>query len=266
MPGRAQNGELDVLRIEVKTPTGPIEYSLELYDLRNHQRIDSAEAHPDGSFTLRHLPYGDYQLSLVDGAGNLLRQQFVTVNGITPPIAIDLTGLSAQLPPGGPISVTQLQHPPTRKAFESMQAAQRFSTAGQYEKAEKELQKAVRLSPYYAEAYANLGVQHIRMNRFQDAETELSRALEIGGPNALVLTNLAAAEVALKRYNDAIQTAGRALQLEPAYPQAHYILGMALCTNNATVREGLRHLRAAAATMPQAAVQIEKVHQALTPR
>ena len=47
--------------------------------------------------------------------------------------------------------------------------AQRFSESGQTEKAVEELEKAIRISPEYADAYNNLAVQHIRMGRFEDA-------------------------------------------------------------------------------------------------
>jgi tetratricopeptide (TPR) repeat protein len=152
-----------------------------------------------------------------------------------------------------------LRHPPARKAFQAVLAAKKFSLAGDYEKAAGELQKAVRISPYYADAYTNLGVQHIHLERYPEAADEFARALEIGGPNPLVLTDLASAQYALRHFDDAVQSARWALRLEPGYPQAHFILGLTLSMDTRTVPEGLEHLRKAAETIPSAQVQLEKV-------
>jgi tetratricopeptide (TPR) repeat protein len=262
VPCRAQSGELGILRFELKTQAGTMRYDVELYGLRNHQKIDATDVHPDGRFTFRHVPYGDYQLMVVDAAGNPVHQQYITVTGMMSPVTVDITATQQQQrAPGGPISVAQLQHPPTRKAFQDVQAAQKLSNAGNFEKAAEKLREAVEISPYWADAHTNLGVQYIRTSRYAEAEGELSRAVELGGPNAMVLTDLATAQLAEKKYSDAAGTARRALQVESGYPQAHYILGMALCTEPATVREGLQHLREAAKTLPRAEVQIERVQQ-----
>jgi Tfp pilus assembly protein PilF len=259
--GRAQSGELDTLRVELKTQAGPLQYGLELYDMRTHRKIEGTDLRPDGTFILRRVPYGDYQLIVVDAAGTPVHQQYLAVTGIMAPVTVDITGVQQPPAPGGPISVAQLQHPPTRKAFQDVQSAQKFSDAGNFEQAAVKLREAVQLSPYWADAHTNLGVQYIRLSRYAEAETELSRALELGGPNAMVLSDLATAQLAGKKYSDAAETARQALHVESGSPQAHYILGMALCTNSGTVREGLQHLRQAAQTLPYVQAQIERVQQ-----
>ena len=268
VPGRAQNGEVQILRAELKCDTCGVrpDYTLELYDIRTRQKTGSAELQADGDFTLRNVPYGDYQLTIVDAAGNELHREFLTVSGLNVPLAIQMTAPQPQRPPGGPVSVAQLQHPPARKAFQAVLAAQKFSRAGNYQKAAEELQKAVQISPYYVDAYTNLAVQHLRLERYQEAAGEFAHALEIGGPNPIVLTDLASAQYALRHFQDAIQSARGALRLEPAYPQAHLILGLTLSTDARTVQEGLEHLRIAAQTIPSAQAHIEKVQQALAGR
>lgn len=263
VPGRAQNGEQPTLRVELKCDTCGVrpEYTLELYDIRTRQKAGSADLQPDGSFTLRHVSYGEYQLTILDAGGNELHHQYLTVGGVAVPLLIQMRAPLQQRPPGGPVSVAQLQHPPARKAFQAMLAAKKFSQAGNHEKAAEELQKAVRISPYYADAYTNLGVQHIHLGRYREATGEFAHALEIGGPNPLLLTDLASAQYALRHFDDAIQSARWALRLEPGYPQAHLMLGLVLCTDTRTVQEGLEHLRKAAESIPSARVQMEKVRQ-----
>jgi tetratricopeptide (TPR) repeat protein len=265
VPCRAQSGELQTLRVELKTDDRglPEEYTLELHELHSRRKVDSAERLADGGFILRRVPYGEYQAVIVNGAGNPVAEQWVTVSGVMAPVLMRVAADPSRQRPGGPVSVAQLQHPPTRKAFQAVVSAQRFSEAGDYQKAAEELEKAVRMSPYYAEAYTNLGVQHVRLGRYAQAAEELARALEIGGPNPLVLTNLGSAQIALQQYDAAAQSARAALRLDSAFPQAHLVLGMALSTNTATVQEGLQHLRQAAQSIPRAQLEVDRIQQIL---
>lgn len=224
--GRAQTSECQTVRVELKgdSEVAMPQYTLELYDVRSHQKIESAEIQADGAFTLRHVPYGDYQLTVVDGARAMIHQEFVSISGATPSITIQLLGLRKVSPPGGGVTVQQLQHPPSKKALQAMLTAQKDSAAGNFEKAADELEKAVQLSPYFAEAYTNLAAQHIRLGRYQQATAELTRAIEIGGPNPIALTNLAVLQLNEEQVSEAEKSARWALRLDPGYPQAEYIL------------------------------------------
>ena len=264
VPAWAQ-GELSALRVELKCENCGLrpDYTLELAEFRSRERVDTAELMVDGSFTIRHIPYGDYQMSILDSLGNTVHQELVTISGSTLPMTVSIAAPRKERPPAGGVSMAQLQHPPTRKAFQAMLSAQKFSETGNYARAAAELEKAVQISPYYTDAYVNLAVQHVRMGRYQEAEAEFRRALEIGGPNPLLLTDLASAQFAQKRLDDATQSARSALRLDAGYAQAHLMLGMALCNDTRTVQEGLEHLRKAAETLPIARIEIEKVEQAL---
>lgn len=266
VPGAAQMNEAETLRIEFHCDNCPPkpEYTLVLSETRTRQSAASAELSTDGSFTLHHVAYGDYALTVVDAAGSIAHQEYVTISGLTVPMSVRVVAPTIERPPAGPVSVGQLQHPVARKAYQAAIAAQKFAAAGNYEKAADELEKAIQISPYFADAYTNLAVQHIRLKRYREAESELRRALEVGGENPLVLANLAATQAALKRYAEAAQSARMALRLDPDFAQAHYVLGMTLATNTGTVREGLAHLRVAARSIPNAQGEIEKVQRAMT--
>ncbi len=265
VPVRAQESEVPVLKVEVKCDTCGLnpQYTLELYDIRGREKVDSADLQTDGAFTLHHIPYGDYQMTITDSAGAVLHQEFLTASRMTPSVTVHLEPPVPQRPPDGPVSVAQLQHPPARKALQGMLAAQKLSLSGDYQKAADELEKAIRISPYCSDAYTNLAVQHMHLHRFQEATDEFRKALELGGPNPLVLTDLASAQMSMKQYNEAAKMARWALRLDPGYPQAHYVLGMILSTDTRTVREGLEHLHRAAESIPSAENEIEKVHKAM---
>jgi tetratricopeptide (TPR) repeat protein len=154
--------------------------------------------------------------------------------------------------------MTQLRHPPARKAFQSFVAAQRFAESGSPAKAAAELEKAVRISPEFADAYSNLAVQHIRMNRFPAAVDELTRAIAIAGPNALMLCNLAYAQINLGRVQESLASVRAALRLDAGYPQAHLILGSILAADPRTRAEAIPHLERAAEAIPSARGTLER--------
>ena len=235
------------------------EYLVEVADLGHSTDTHRAEVQFDGTFQLRDIRSGTYTLRVTTLNGELVHQELVTVAPQTGPLTVRLPARPAKPSAPGTISVTQLRHPPSRKAFQAMAAAQRFSESGQTEKAVEELEKAIRISPEYADAYNNLAVQHMRMGRFEEACDELSRAIAIAGPNASRLSNLAYAQRQLNRFPEAIESARAALRLDPGSPQAHLILGSILAIDPRTRAESIPHLERAAETMPSARTILEKV-------
>jgi tetratricopeptide (TPR) repeat protein len=150
-----------------------------------------------------------------------------------------------------------LKHPPARKAFSAFVAAQRFSEAGQFAKAAGELEKAVQISPEYAEAYTNLAAQHARIGRYQDAVNDAKRAMELTRPNAVDLCNMAFALDRLHQYPEAIDSARTAVRLEPGNDKAHYLLGVLLMRDWRTLQEGITHLQRAVPSVPAAQANID---------
>jgi tetratricopeptide (TPR) repeat protein len=78
-------------------------------------------------------------------------------------MVIRLRGDDAARPISGTISVRELQHPPSRKAYNAIVQAQKFSEAGDFAKAAGWLEKAIALSPDFADGHTNLGAQYIRL-------------------------------------------------------------------------------------------------------
>jgi hypothetical protein len=71
---------LSELRIEViDAGEGPLSgYVAELEGLQYRQKFCAAELPPDSVLRLRNVPYGDYKLTIVDGAGVLEHEQVIT--------------------------------------------------------------------------------------------------------------------------------------------------------------------------------------------
>jgi tetratricopeptide (TPR) repeat protein len=220
-----------------------------------------ADVMSDGSFVVRDLPSGDYILRIMTYLGGEVKQEFLSVHGS--PSTVDVT-LPKQEPtaPGGPVSLRELQHPPAAKAVRAAAAAQRFSQAGEREKAVEELQKAIRVSPDYAAAHSNLGAEYIRMKDYGAARQEIQQALEIAGPNAVDLSNLAFVDTAERRLPQAVEDVKAALRVDPGNANAHYILGTLLLQDKGTAAEGVRHLEQAAQTVAGAREMLRYVRGA----
>jgi tetratricopeptide (TPR) repeat protein len=265
IPGRSQS--TDFLtgvdgELHSDAPRLFLDYRVELTSIDQSREMHRAEVLSDGTFHLRDIRSGQYTLRVTTLAGELVHQEFVAVSPQAAPLTVRLPGSAKQPSAPGTVSMNQLRHPPARKAWLAMVSAQRFAESGQTEKAVEELEKAVRISPEYAEAYNNLAVQHIRMDRFEEAAAELARALAISGPSPMQLTNLAYAQYRLNRFPEAIASARAALRLNSGSPQAHLILGSILAMDTRTRAESIPHLEHAAETLPSARALLDRLGHA----
>jgi hypothetical protein len=232
-------------------------YSCMLQDLHSHQPAASGEVLLDGTVTLRDIPYGDYRLTVTDFGGAAVHEEIVTVSQFAGPIVVNLPRQQAQRPPSGPVSIAQLEHPPSPKAVAEAASAQRYFEAGDYGRAAAGLEKALRISPDFLEARNNLAVVYIRLGDYQRAVDEIGRASAIAKPGPVQLCNLAFAELQLKRYDQAVEAARSSLRLDSGYAQAHFVLGVLLARRPATLREALPHLERAAQTLPSAQAALD---------
>lgn len=264
IPAWSQYSENATLKGELRSeiPVSFPDYWVELADLGRSNNTRRVDVQPDGSFQIRDSPNGDYMLRVTNNQGDLVHQEMVSVGPHTGPLIVTLPGRAKEHSAPGTISVTQLNHPPAKKAIQAAVSAQRFAASGQTEKAAEELEKAIRISPEYADAYNNLGVQYLRMGRFEQACGEFTRAISIAGPSAPVLSNLAWAQRRLGRNAEANASARAALRLDAGSAPAHLILGTILAEDRRTRAESIAHLQRAAETMPAAKDALEKVRAA----
>ena len=154
-----------------------------------------------------------------------------------------------------------MQHPPAPRARRAFASARKSLGSGDYGRAAGELEKAIRISPEYADAYHDLAVLHIRAGHYEQAIGELRQAIHMGGPRAKALSNLSYAQARLQRRFEAIASAREALKVDPAYAPAHFMLGSMLAADLLTVREAISHLERAAESMPAARKILEMVRR-----
>jgi Tfp pilus assembly protein PilF len=220
------------------------DYVVQLVDISHRESYNRIEVRSDGSFELRHVGPGEYNISVTTLHGELVTEQLITISPQTP-VQIRIPERPVEPRGGRTISVKELLHPPSRKAQHSFLDAQKFSSSGDYLKATEALQRALRESPGYAEARINLAVQYIRLGRLQDAAAELQHALANGGPNGVALCNLAWVQMHLGQRDLALESVRAGLRINPDQPAGHLILGALLAENPATREEAISHLKKA---------------------
>lgn len=241
------------------TPRLFSEYAVEMVDTTHRGATVRTEVRVDGVFEFRNLPTGEYSLTVTTLQGDPVHHEFVSLGAQTGPMEVRLPDAPPKRPGATAISVKQLLHPPTRKAFQSFVAAQQFSASGDYAKAAESLERAVEQSPDYAEAHVNLGAQYVRLGRYQAAIAEMNRAIEIAGPTSIVLCNLATAQFRMGRREQAIETVRSALRLDSAMPQGHLILGAILANDPRSRQEAIQHLERAAGQFESARKILETI-------
>jgi tetratricopeptide (TPR) repeat protein len=231
-------------------------------EIATHNEVHRVDVALDGSFEFRHVQPGEYALRIVDQTGQTVVQNFVSVQQHMAELTVRMPVYGQRRPATGTVSVTQLRHPPAKKAVQAFAAASKLAESGKYDQAVEELAKAIRISPEFAGAYTNLAVQHIRLHRFQEAAEESARAIQIGGPDPLNLCNLAFAQFQLLRLDESAANARAALRLDSGYLQAHLVLGAILANDPASREEAIQHLEKAAEKFPSARVNLERLRAA----
>ena len=132
---------------------------------------------------------------------------------------------------------------------------------GRLDEAEAEFREAIRLTPHYSEATANLGALHARQRRYPEAIVELRRAIALSAPLDSTQGNLAFAldslGIDLAREGKPAEAAAlfrEATQLRPVEAAFWRNLGQAL-VEDGKVAEAVPPLERAVALQPTGAAE-----------
>jgi tetratricopeptide (TPR) repeat protein len=233
--------------------------TVQLYDIARHVTLATSEIAADGAFELCGAAAGSYFVTVTDRRGAEIYHGNATLGSPgLPPLVIHVTEREPAQPISGAVSVRQLQHPLSRKAYSAMVQSERQSEAGDYAKAAASLERAIAISPDFADAHTNLGAQYLRLGRFADAAAETERAIALDGPNAPRLCNLAFAQMHLGDNAGALESVRAALRLAPGDAHAQYIIGFVLYLNRGP-RNHARRARPVRATKVSAISAISPV-------
>jgi Tfp pilus assembly protein PilF len=262
-----QAESLPVLRGRVESDSAFLgnEYSVELEDrTRNGPRYDAPVAY-DGSFEIRDVAAGQYNLRLLTLRGDTVAEQLLDVRQFVGQISIRIPSRRSARPGSGTVSVRQLQRPIPEKAFRAFLSAQHYVETGRDLDAVRQLERAVHVYPEYSDARCNLGVEYVRLGRHKEALEQFEKAAVSAPDSGKVFANLAYSLCLLGRMRDAEQAARRAVEVDNSYGRGHYMLGSIL-TKSVTsgslekAPEAARQLRLGAADVPHAFLDIAEIY------
>jgi tetratricopeptide (TPR) repeat protein len=203
----------------------------------------------DGTFELRGLYPGIYNVAVRTRSGVVLQEQTVDIVAQASPLVIELRDTKGGRPAGGTVSVVELSHTTPKPAMKLEAHALHLAGDGQHAKAAAELEKALRIAPECADARNDLGVQYAALGRHEDALAQFQAAVRIAPGMSRAHSNLALALWKVGRLTDAESAVRLAVALDPANLRAHLILGSLLAGQAQHREEAVRELRLA---MPEA--------------
>jgi Flp pilus assembly protein TadD len=220
--------------------------------MEGHTLAGQATVGMDGRFQISNLRPGDYQLSVTNGTGGVIEQQFVTVTGTADNVTVRLPEVKRERPVSGTVSVARLGHKIPSKAQKEFNKAVEASKKNDSITAIEHLKRAIEIDPDFMEAYNNLGARYLRVNQPQEAAVQLEKAIQLDGSSPQAHSNLGIAYMMLQRFTDAEQEARTAVKLDSTSNMARYVLGISLAAQNREPQEAVQNLDAAARDLPKA--------------
>ena len=122
-------------------------------------------------------------------------------------------------------AVDELSSPVSKKAFKAFQQASDEGARGNHLRAVELLQKAIKESPNFFEAYNNLGAQYQRLKEPDKAIEAFERAIAIKTDSPMPYLNLGNIYLERKEWDSALKNFRTALDLEGNNLNAHLALG-----------------------------------------
>jgi Flp pilus assembly protein TadD len=145
-----------------------------------------------------------------------------------------------------------MTHKVPEGARRTFQHALGISRTGDHRAAAEEFERAIRLDPEFAEAYADAGIEYASIGGYEIAEARFRQAIELDPASSIAYCNLGVLLVKVGRAEEAEAAIRRSLELLPDNANAHYLLGRLLLSIAGNRTEAEQHLKYAAQTIPSA--------------
>ncbi len=188
-------------------------------------------------------PYTQLFLTHIDEEGN--SSPAVVLNRFTAPQRAANIPEFANMPDTGIRKI----HEEFMDDHSHCRAADAFARAGEWEKAVRMYQKALKLNPRSADAHTGLGLLLVERNQFEEGLQHLNTALEITPDIAEAHSNLAVMLAARGRTDEAIAHYQKALKIRPDFAEGHCNFAIALATAG-RIDEAFTHYRQAMTLKP----------------
>ena len=214
------------------------------------ERVDM---NPDGSFDIRSLPPGVYQLLVSRPGGMVLYQEQVSLRNPRENLFVRLPST----PKGtgnaeGTVSLQQLQHTVPKAAQKALHRARDAVRKGRIQEALDQFQRAVTVDPGFVDAYVERGAWYTSTGELHQAVEQFRKALDLDPNYGRALSNLCLVLGKLGELEEAGRVARRALQDDPGNAGVHYVLAISLMSAPGESTEALQHFQRAASAVPMA--------------
>jgi hypothetical protein len=205
---------------------------------------------PDGSFDIPAVPAGVYQVSLVDGRGDVLWHNLMTIGPDGGRLLIQLNDRAPRQTGAGTVSITRLAHKYPAAAVRELRLAAQASKQKKLADANAHLQRALDIAPDMQDARNNLGANYLQAGDFEVARRELESAVALDPESPIPQVNLALALLGLDRPVEAEEHARVALRRHPLCSMAAFVIGVVL-ERKGESSQALRYLERADEEVPQ---------------
>jgi len=246
--------EISVVTGQLTRDRGPVPDDLivQLYDPAHGSIVGQAMMLPGGRFELSRVPAGEFVLRVTSRFGESLVDKPVSIRRSGASLEIQLPSAPRERPAAGVISVARLRHKVPPKAERAFRQAVKAQEAGDSGQSLAHLQEAVRIDPDYMEAHNDLGARYMSAGQFDRAAEEFERAVSLDPSATGTLLNLAGAWFALRRHEEAEAAARRALRQDTHSLRGYYLLGFTLMVQQKYGDETLQAFQRAASKYPNA--------------
>ena len=219
----------------VLSPSGrPIETRVRV-KLSTMTRGDRIFTTQNGNFAFRGLPTGSYTVVIdkevdykpVSQSVDIIEIRSGRPTGQTYTVNIRLEFKERPaLPQPAVVSAEFLNVP--KKALTHYNNALELSKNNNSQGAVDELKLAIAEHPTFTQAFNELGVQYLKLNKLNEANEAFLGALKIDPESFPALINRGIVNVMMKRYGEAVPILRKALKKNEQSPVGHYFLGQAL--------------------------------------
>jgi tetratricopeptide (TPR) repeat protein len=160
----------------------------------------------------------------------------------------------------GTISAQVLAKPPSKTALKYLEKAERYSHAGNSDKAIEVLRSAPMDPAGAPYLHSRLGTEYLKSRQFDLAVPHLEAAARLLPREPIHHSNLAYVYKALGQMEQAEKEARLALTLDDSSAKAHFLLGSILLERRSTLPEAVTNLRFARAEVPSARFLLAQVY------
>ena len=187
----------------------------------------------NGNFAFRGLPAGSYTIIIEKETEYKPVSQSVDVIQFrgspaqTYTVNLRLEFKERTEPPKPAVVNAELLNVP-KKAITHYESAMELAKKNEHQGAIDELKLAIKEHPTFTQAFNELGVQYLKLNKLEEANEAFQGALKINPESFPALINRGIVNVMMKRYGEAVPVLRKALKNHEQSAVGHYFLGQAL--------------------------------------